>query len=303
MKHFDKISDFLQYTNQPPAEHPQLYVLSIDANQNALECALKSSPPITTDFYGISLKRVVKGEIAYGRTKYDFDKGAMIFTAPRQIVQWDNVLMLGHGFFIYFHESFIKGHYLEQEIKASNFFDYATNEALHLSLKEENILLSVFQNIAQEYHNNQDEFSKDIIISFLTTLLKYARRFYKRQFINRTSLNSRLYARFKNVLRECLESGQLEQQGMPTVQWIAEKLKVSQRYLSDALKVETGKNSIDLMNLFLIDQAKNMLLEPNASIAETAYKLGFTYPQYFSRVFKQKIGISPSQYIEQHSLN
>jgi len=48
---------------------------------------------------------------------------------------------------------------------------------------------------------------------------------------------------------------------------------------------------------FLI-QAKNILLRPNKSIAE-----GFEYPQYFSRLFKKKEGLSPSKYIEKYKIN
>lgn len=303
MQHFDNISDFLRYTNQPPAEHPQLYIYDLDAGLDQVICKLESSPPITTDFYGISLKRGVQGKMNYGRTKYDFDKGAMVFTAPRQVVQWDNIFLDNRGFSIYFHENFIKGHHLANEIKRASFFGYATNEALHLSTKEEALLVSLFKHIAQEYHNNQDEFSKDITLSLIATLLKYSERFYKRQFLNRKDLNTELHVRFRALLADYFESNQLEQKGIPTVEWMAQKLNVSQRYLSDTLKTETGKTSVDLINLFLIEEAKNLLLAPNASITETAYKLGFTYPQYFSRVFKQKMGISPRQYIEQQRLN
>ncbi|TCI93252.1 helix-turn-helix domain-containing protein [Tenacibaculum sp. M341] len=41
-----------------------------------------------------------------------------------------------------------------------------------------------------------------------------------------------------------------------------------------------------------------LLLNPNFSISETAYKLGFEYPQYFTRLFKKKVGVSPKAYIK-----
>ena len=52
-----------------------------------------------------------------------------------------------------------------------------------------------------------------------------------------------------------------------------------------------------------IDEAKNILLDPNKTIAEVAYELGFEYPPYFSRLFKKKEGISPTEYREKYSLN
>ena len=145
----------------------------------------------------ISLKKIIKGNLNYGRTKYDFTNGALIFIAPRQVVQWESsVVFEQKGFSINFHEDFLKGTEVAQQIKKYGFFSYSANEALHLSPKEEKQLESIVENIEIEYHNNQDEFSKDIIISQLSTLLKYANRFYERQFLNRKDLSTDLLAQF-----------------------------------------------------------------------------------------------------------
>lgn len=223
MQYFDNTSDLLKYTNQPPAKSPQWYVLSIDIQQDILKSVSKSSPLITTGFCGISLKKIIEGQMACDRTKYDFDKKAMIFTALRQVVQWNQVFVLNSNFSMYFHESFIKKRYWE---------------------KEENTLIFIFRNSAQEYHNNQDKFSKGIIIAFLATLLKYIHRFYGQQLINRASLN----ARFKNILRECLESNQLKPQDIPVpnalrVETVSELGFISSPYFSDIFKQKTGISS------------------------------------------------------------
>tara|TARA_R110000822_G_scaffold294446_2_gene416511 strand:- start:518 stop:985 length:468 start_codon:yes stop_codon:yes gene_type:complete len=154
-----------------------------------------------------------------------------------------------------------------------------------------------------EYHNNQDEFSKDIIISQLSTLLKYANRFYERQFLNRKELSNDLLEQFNQHLKKYFESGQLQEKGIPSIEQIADKLSVSQRYLSDTLKQETGKTTTEHLQLYLIDEAKNILLKPNKSISEVAYELGFEYPQYFSRLFKKREGLSPTEYREKYKMN
>lgn len=190
---------------------------------------------------------------------------------------------------------------MSKTIKNYGFFDYAVNEALHLSPKEEDRIINLCENIDAEYQNNPDLFSKEIIISLLETLFKYSNRFYRRQFINRKDINTNLYSQFNNALASYSEMNLFESKGVPSINWIADKLYVTSRYLSDSLKSETGKTTIELINLFLIDEAKNMLLEPDASISGTAYKLGFEYPQYFSRLFKQKVGMSPRKYIKHNS--
>ncbi len=303
MQHFKTLLSFLDYLELPRSEHPMLSVFN-SKGDGYLPCPRESSPPITNDCYSISFKKNVKGNLNYGRTKYDFTNGALIFIAPRQVLQWDNsVVFEQKGFSINFHEDFIKGTELAQQIKKYGFFSYSTNEALHLSPKEEKQIESILENIEIEYQNNQDEFSKDIIISQLDTLLKYANRFYERQFLNRKELSNDLLEQFNLNLSDYFESGQLEEKGIPSIEQIANKMSLSQRYLSDTLKKETGKTTTEHLHLYLIDEAKHILLQPNKSISEVAYELGFEYPQYFSRLFKKKEGINPIEYREKYKLN
>ena len=254
--------------------------------------------------YTISFKKFVQGELTYGRTKYDFANGTLFFISPRQVLQWDkSVVFEQKGFSINFHEDFLKGTELAHQIKKYNFFSYSANEALHLSPKEEKQIESIVENIDMEYQNNHDEFSKDIIISQLSTLLKYANRFYERQFLNRKELSNDLLEQFNRQLEAYFDSGRLQEEGIPSIEQLAEQLSVSQRYLSDTLKKETGKTSTEHLQLYLIDEAKNILLNPQKSISEVAYELGFEYPTYFSRLFKKKEGISPTEYREKFRLN
>ncbi len=303
MQHFKTLSSYFDYLKLPRPEHPMFSVMYAKGN-NFLPCPKESSSPIINDCYTISLKKIIKGDLNYGRTKYDFTNGTLICLAPRQVLQWDkSAVFQQKGFSINFHEDFIKGTDLANQIKKYGFFSYAANEALHLSPKEEKLMESIVENIELEYHSNQDEFSKDIIISQLSTLLKYTNRFYERQFLHRKEMSNNLLEKFNSELEIYFDSGQLQDKGIPKIELIASKLSVSQRYLSDTLKIETGKSTTEHLQLYLINEAKNILLNPNKSISEVAYELGFEYPQYFSRLFKKKEGLSPSEYIEKHKMN
>lgn len=302
---FKSITQFHKYYEMPEPENPLFSASHTVGKENNTQSCEEGDEPISLkcDFYGISLKNIISGELIYGRTKYDCSNGTMLFTAPNQQLIFKGLVFSSEAYHISFHKDFIIGTDLYQKIKKYSFFEYKVNEALHLSPKEETLVKSIFKNIEAEYHNNQDEFSKEIILSQLETLLKYADRFYKRQFLNRAPINQTMLSRFTAVLNDYFTKGDLLNKGIPTVDWLAGKLKVSHRYMSDMIKAETGKTAIDQINLFLIEEAKNLLLTPNASISETAYKLGFEYPQYFSRLFKKKTGMSPKKYILTHSLN
>lgn len=302
---FKNIIEFNQAQNLPAPENPLFSIGSKILNADDIQNCVSSNKEMsyTNQFYIISLKNIVSGEIIYGRTKYDCNTGTLLFSAPNQTYIVKDIVVSSEAWFIAFHEDYIRGLDIQKRIKSYNFFNYNVNEALHLSPKEEQTIKSIFKNIESEYQNNQDEFSKEIILTHLDALLKYADRYYKRQFLNRKEINKALFTRFKEILDEYFDSNQLEENGIPTVEWLASKLGVSHRYMRDTIKAETGKTAVDQINLYLVEEAKNLLLAPNASISETAYKLGFEYPQYFSKLFKKKTGQSPKEYIENATMN
>lgn len=297
IKQFKTISELHKAQGYPIPENPLF----------GLKRLKKSATPVSVtavsyDFYFICFKRLKTGNIWYGKTKYDNDRGFMYFMKPRQIISLHKVQLKGKGFSIEIHEDFLMGHPLFNEIKKYDFFDYETSEALHVTPREEKIMWSLFNKMELEYHNNPDEFSKTIILSHLDSILKYAQRFYKRQFIDRKPISGITITKFNECLRKQLESGNNPENGLPTVANIASQLNLSPKYLSDLLKHETGKTALELIHLYVISEAKNMLVEGEKSIAEIAYRLGFENPPYFSRLFKKEVGMSPKEF-KNHLLN
>ena len=291
MTHFKTISELAQAEGFPPPENPLFSLNLISESNNALK-----NMEITCDFYIICLKKLKSGVILYGKTKYDHDMGSMFFMKPRQSLTVQDVQLKDNGFAIHVHEDFLMGHSLFTEIKKYNYFDYEINEALHVSPREEKILWSLFHKMETEYHNNPDEFSKSIILSHLDSILKYALRFYKRQFIDRKPLSGITVTKFNECLNTYFEQREAGEKGLPTVNFMASQLHLSPKYLSDLLKQETGKTALELIHLYMISEAKNMLVVGDRSISEIAYQLGFENPPYFSRLFKKEVGMTPKEF-------
>ncbi|CAD0000849.1 helix-turn-helix domain-containing protein [Flavobacterium salmonis] len=298
MEHYSTLKELHTAYGFPPPENPLISIL-FDAERVANFG--NHIPEHTCDFYIIALKKMTSGlmKYGYGKTKYDHENGTMFFLNPRQIMEFSDIEQKVEGYLLFIHEDFLNGHSLHQEIKKHGFFEYEVNEALHLSPSEEIIIGELFQKILIEYGNNQDEFSREIMLSHIQSLLKYGSRFYKRQFINRTILSGHTINKFNEVLAGYLKKDALQRQGLPTVKCVASKLNVSPRYLSDLLKQETGKTAIDLIHLSLISEAKNLLKTNNQSVSEIGYALGFENSPYFSKLFKKEVGISPKEYREQ----
>jgi AraC-like DNA-binding protein len=294
MIHFKTIYELDQAEGFPPPENPLFSLNLLEGPNN-----LKKNLEFTCDCYIVCFKKVKAGELLYGKTKYDHDRGLMFFTKPRQLIVARGLQYAEPGFVLHFHEDFLLGHPLFAEIKKYGFFDYEIHEALHLSPREKEIMWSLFHKMETEYHNNPDEFSKSIILSHLDSMLKYAQRFYKRQFIDRKQLSGITVTKFNECLDVYFEKGEAGEKGLPTVNYTASQLHLSPKYLSDLLKQETGKTALELIHLYVISEAKNLLVAGDRSISEIAYQLGFENPPYFSRLFKKEVGVSPKEYKDQ----
>lgn len=250
------------------------------------------------NFYSIAMKKNIQGKLRYGHQQYDFDEGFMSFLAPKQSL---NVIVEegDHnkaGWILFIHPDFIWNTTLVKSIKKYDFFDYAISEALFLSEKEEQILQHIFLNIQEEIAANIDDYSQNIIVSQVELLLSYSERFYKRQFITRKKSNHQILEKLEDLLNSFFQDNYQQENGLPSVHYVAEHLNMSPTYLSGLLKSLTGLSTQQHIHLKLIDKAKERLSTTQLSISEIAYELGFEHVQSFSKFFKNKTNKSPLEF-------
>lgn len=256
-----------------------------------------SSGKFNFGFYAIFLKGVNCGELKYGRNTYDYEAGTLVFMGPGQAVEIKSQKDYNpKGWGLLFHPDFIKGTPLAARIYDYTFFSYDLNEALHISEKEEQIVIDLLNKINYELDQSIDKHSKLIVCNTIELLLNYCERFYERQFITRENLNKGVLTNFERLLNTYFSSEKPQKMGLPTVSYFAEELHLSANYLGDLIKKETGKSAIDHIHLKLIDLAKDRIFDVDRSISEIAYELGFKYPQHFNRFFKKSTGMTPSAY-------
>lgn len=290
------ISEFHRFRNLPKPEHPLISVINVD---KVKWLPYDEPASLILDFYVISIKRDLSGKMRYGQQQYDFDEGVMFFIAPNQVFGFaptnHETSKSSSGWMLLVHADFLWNAPLAKTIKQYEYFDYSVNEALFLSEKEESIVAHIVQIIQQEYHSNIDDFSQQIIISQIETLLNYAERFYHRQFLTRKITNHKIVNRLDEFLTDYFNESVMHN-GLPTVQLISDKLNISPGYLRSLLKVLTGQNTQQYIHHKLIEKAKEKLSTTDLSVSEIAYELGFEYPQSFSKLFKTKTNLSPLEF-------
>lgn len=248
--------------------------------------------------YAVFLKNIKCGDMIYGCQPYDYEDGTLVFVAPGQVYGIDSKgkSIKPSGYALVFHPDLLAGTHLGKMIKEYSFFSYEVNEALHLSKKERETIIDCFEKIRAEIHQNIDKHSKTLIVSNIELFLNYCMRFYDRQFITRSIANKDILVRFEELLNDYFKSGKAQTLGLPSVAYCAENLNLSPNYFGDLIKKETGNTALDFIQSRLIEEAKVKIFEANTSFGEIAYQLGFKYQQHFTRLFKQKAGVTPNEY-------
>jgi len=287
----NSISELHRANGMPEPEHP---LVSFIRFEDIIDSPANFETGLVMNFYMIAIKKDVKGKIRYGQNYYDFDEGVMSFIAPGQLCYEERENRIPKGYMLMFHPDFLMGSPLARKIKNYEFFSYAINEALYLSKKEEAMIEGIMENIAQEYHNNIDSFTHDLILSHIELLLNYSDRFYNRQFITRKQANNELLTRIETWLNNYFSKDEIN--GLPAVKDLAAHLNVSAGYLSSMLRAHTGQNAQQHIHGKLIEKAKEILSTTPLTVSEIAYRLGFEHPQSFSKLFKSKTDVSPLEY-------
>lgn len=252
--------------------------------------------------YALFLKQTRCGDLRYGRQPYDYQEGTVTSFAPGQVVEVkmeEGTRPLAQG--LLFHPDLIRGTSLGREIKRYSFFSYASNEALHLSDEEKQIYLDCLSNIQAELQHPIDKHSRRLIVRNIELLLDYCMRFYERQFITRATANKDVLTKFEEELDWYFQSQLPQEQGLPTVKYFADRACLSPNYFGDLVKKETGRTAQEYIQDKLINIAKEEILSQTRNVSEIAYRLGFQYPQHFTRIFKKRVGCTPGEYRSQHS--
>ncbi|MBQ0029865.1 MAG: AraC family transcriptional regulator [Bacteroidales bacterium] len=288
--HLDTIQQFNEY-NGMETLHPLVSVIHVHNTEHIKECVMHYG------FYAIYLKENKGCKLSYGRTEYDFDEMTVTSFAPGQVVTVEPNPEVPFAKYIglAFHPDLLNRTTLGKQMNRYEFFDYTSNEALHLSAQEVEIFRGVLNMIEQELHHAIDKHTRDLVVSHIELLLNYCLRFYDRQFITREEINHSVVKKFLCLLDDYI-SERAEYEGLPTVSYFADKCCLSTGYFGTLVKTETGRTAKDLINDRIMSRAKELLSSDSLSVTQVSQCLGFEYPQHFVRFFKALTGLTPTQW-------
>jgi AraC family transcriptional activator of pobA len=254
------------------------------------------------DIYRICL---IKGnsKIEYSDTSIDLSGTYLFFGNINTPYSWIIESLDQAGYCCLFTEGFLKQTTYIDHTEALSIFD--SREVSLYTLTDEKQIADiefVFKKMIEE--NNSDYPNrKDLIRSFLNILAHEGRKLMLSNSTvdlhGKKRASQRICSQFLRLLDTQFP---VEDKNNPvqlkTVTDFAGRLGVHANYLNRALKNETGKTILKIINDRFITEAKILLQHTDWSVSEISYSLGFEYPAYFSNVFRKFIGSNPKLYRE-----
>lgn len=293
----DTIKEYNDIVNKT-TDHPLISLFDFSKLAPVDDDSRERAKALIFGFYLVFLKQGAQCNIKYGRKNYDYQEGSLVFIGPEQMVslEGDGEDYQPSGHALLFHPDLLIATPLAKNIKNYSFFSYDLSEALHLSDDEKQEVFECFNKIARELKKPVDKHSRKLIVANIELFLNYCVRFYDRQFITRDIVNIELVEKFTSLLYNYFSTDIMLSNRIPTVSYFANELHLSPNYFGDLIKKETGKTPLEHIQNKVLEVAKEKILESGRPISEIAYELGFSYPQHFTRFFKQQTGQTPGQY-------
>lgn len=291
----ENIDQFNHYFHQP-TYHPLVSVANLS------NADLSLFRPTDFGMYCVVLMEVDFGELNLRGTTMSYRAGTMFTMKAGDVVSMNlNPNVKPRGWMLAFKSELLNGTGLGRDFYMFNFFDYDIADALELYDSERRAALNCFSNILTELQAKDDEFTGHMLRLGIATLLTFCRRFYERQFDTKNMHSSELLTRLDQMLNSYLAEGSnlAKKFGQPNVAWCAEQFHLSPSYFGDLVRKELGISAQAYIQSKIIEKAKSLLANDSLSINDIAYKLGFDYPNHFSRFFRSKAGVTPTVFRKQ----
>ncbi len=295
MKNILKLSDPNVYARflHAPVLHPLVSVIHYD------EVSPIHSSLNRYGVYGLFIQRNFPKNLTYGMKMFDVPDGSIIAVEPGQIGgrEDDGELIDISGWALLFSPELLHGTDLEARMKEYPFFSYFSTETLKMEPSEWSRITQLLTQLRHELEENPDSSSlRSVILGYLRIILEYCQRIYLRQLSREDKTSSDLLKRFHGLLRDYYLEGKQLELGVPSVNYCADQLAYSARYLGDMIHKATGGTAIGYIHSFVIDQGKNLLMNGH-NVNETAHLLGFEFPHHFTRLFKKETGLTPTEFL------
>ncbi|NIF04488.1 helix-turn-helix domain-containing protein [Chryseobacterium sp. Tr-659] len=283
--------------------HDTLSFYSIDCRQSYYISSGKPifdfpKTPFRMDYYAVCICTAGEISIEIDRQKYKVTTHSFLIAAPSTIVKF---LKTSEDFMmklLFFDKNFlIKNISNPFIIEKMNIFSEGSYSIVKTSPKNSSLLQNLLDYLKKK-SRKQGKFTEEIIRTIIFNLLLEAAEIMEKDNTanpEKEEGKKDLYLKFGKLIRENIRQQR-------TVQYYADQLCVSNKYLIEIIKKASGKTPHEVINEALLKEAYVMLGNPEMTISEVAFELQFNSASAFGRFFKKQTLLSPSEYRIQENI-
>lgn len=279
--HLDEINDQKQSLKD---------VFFTDAKLSVLTNILNK--PYRSNYYGLGLCVSGNANLVCNLDSYNVESNSIITMSPQVIKQWKNVSDDFETLSIFFTKTFFTKIFANQSyLEQFHFFDQNTQHVNLFSAAETTDISLIFKKIKTHFTLSHP-YQNEILGSYINILLwEYQTLFEQLHFKNnyQQTRSQQIVTAFKNLINVHFKQER-------SVQFYADKLFITSKYLTETLKQETGKTASEWISELLLLEAKVLLTNQQLQISQIAEMLSFPDASTFGKFFKNLASISPLQY-------
>lgn len=223
--------------------------------------------------------------------EHHISAGNLVITLPEDILQHKKVTDDVKGLFIIVSQQFIEDAFPKIEEILPLFLHIQKYPCLSLSVQE-CVRIQNFYNFFIQHLEDNSPYRDKVIRSILQSLVYYIAGVVNLdQANNRRDRKEELFSRFiQLIIKNYKEQKKLD--------FYADKLFISPKYLSDAIKKISGKSAHDWIDHYILLEAKILLRSSRKTVQQIADELNFPNNSFFSKYFKKHCGMTPKEYRE-----
>ncbi len=246
-----------------------------------------------TDYFHVFTITQGEGMLNINLKKYNVSKNSFVLTTPLDIKKVEFGKDCLHSV-IRFTTEFLENTGLTKKGDVPlKYFSPAHTPVWTLSEEDAALMNKLIEQVHNQHiHCTKHPYGKELLSHFFCMLM-YEMAAISNKYISElsspVSRKEKLVMSFINCVRKhCKQQRSL--------QFYANELHITSKYLSETVKEITGKTAVSILNDFVIQEAKLLLNDASVSIAQIADEMQFSDQSFFGKFFKRNAGCSPKEY-------
>lgn len=255
------------------------------------QLGIEKDYPVKLGVLAISLCLYGELDVEINMIGHHITAGNLVITLPEDIIQHKESPENVKGLFIIVSQQFIEDAFPQIEEILPLFLHIQKYPCLTLSVQE-CVKIQSFYNFFIQHLEDNSPYRDKVIRSILQSLVYYiAGVINSDQLNNKRERKEELFSRFiQLIIKNYKENRKLD--------FYADKLFISPKYLSDAIKKISGKSAHDWIDHYILLEAKILLRSSHKTIQQISEELNFPNNSFFSKYFKKHCGMTPKEYRE-----